>query len=345
MLAGIPSMGVQKSARPRVSPDSTSNDNLRPQLLNADTNPTLRFPIARMGHMNGTLSFGWLDISRSTVRYQVEQPAGKSQDSFEVPRREIRVIGFQGLFLEFSNPKYNRIFYLPQNEWESFRSGIHIVSAAEGGSEATGSIERAMENFDFALSLAKPPALAPAPTPAPPVAPPVPPASPASAPSVVLTVPAGAADNQPVLMDQSPLVIRGAAIDAGGIPVVTIGGAPANMRPQSTQAAEFWSDPLPLQPGDNRFEIIATNAAHASTQRTVLVRYTPKAAPANPRALGKQDILDLLRGEVPTAHVVELVQQRGIKFHPTADDWRDIRAAGGDDPLVEAIRQAAASAP
>lgn len=345
MLVGISGVAAQKAARQRANPDSTSNDNLRPQLLNAETNPTLRFPIARMGHMNGTLSFGWLDISRSTVRYQVEQPPGKSQDSFEVPRQQVRVIGFQGLFLEFSNPKYNRIFYLPLNEWESFRSGIHIVSAAEGGSEATGSIQRAMENFDFALSLAKPPAPVTERPVAPPLAPPPKPATPPPAPSVVLVAPAGATDNRPVELDQTPLVIRGAVIDAGGIPVVTIAGLPANLRPQSTQAAEFWSDPLPLQPGDNRFAVSATNAAHAATHLTVWVHYTPKAATVNPRALAKLDILDLLHGGVPAANLVELIKQKGIKFHPTTDDLRDIRAEGGNDDLVEAIRQAAAAVP
>jgi hypothetical protein len=130
-------------------------------------------------------------------------------------------------------------------------------------------------------------------------------------------------------------------MDASGIPVVMINGAPANMRPQSSQAAEFWSDPLPLQPGNNRFQVSASNAAHAETHFDVLVHYTPKAAPPNPRALDKQEIVALLHGGVSSARIVELVKERGIKFRPTANDLNVIRAEGGSDELVEAIQKAA----
>ena len=343
MMVGISAGAEQKAARQIGKPESSSNDNLRPQLLNADTNPTLRFPIARIGHMNGSISFGWLDVSRDSVRYHVEQPPGKSQDSFEVSRQGIRVIGFQGLFLEFSNPKYNRIFYLPPSKWESLHSGIGIVSAAEGGVAATSSIEQAIKNFDFALALARPPVPAPPAVVESPVAPPSPQPTeaPAAAPNIVLVVPAGAGGKQAVELDASPLVIRGAVMDASGIPVVTINGQPANIRPQSTQAAEFWSDPLPLQPGDNRFQISAANAARAETHLDFVVHYTPKVAPANPRALDKKEIIALLHGGVSAARVVELVKQRGIKFRPTEDDLNVIRAEGGSDELIQAIQQAA----
>jgi hypothetical protein len=347
MLAGISGAAAEKVVRQSGKPESSSNDSQRPQLLNADTNPTLRFPIARMGHMNASISFGWLDISRNSVRYHVEQPLDKSQDSFEVSRQQIRNLDFQGLFLIFSNPKMQRIFYLPPSEWESLHSGIGIVSAAEGGVGATQSIERALQNFDFALSLAGPAAPAtpvverPVTSPSPPPKP----AAPAAAPNIVLVAPAGAGGNHPVEQDQSPLVIRGAVMDSSGMPVVTINGSPANMRPQSTQAAEFWSEPLPLQPGDNRFQISAANAARVETQLTVLVHYTPKAAPSNPRALDKQEILGLLHGGVPASRVVELIKERGIKFQPTADDLNVMRAEGGSDELIQAIQQAAAPAP
>ena len=347
MLAGISNAAAQKTARQSAKPEASSNDNDRPQLLNADTNPTLRFPIARMGHMNSTISFGWLDISRNLVRYHVEQPAEKSQDSFEVSRQQIRGLSFQGLFLEFSNPKMQRIFYLAPSEWESLHSGMGIVSAAEGGVDATQSIERAMENFDFALSLAKPPAPPPPAAVERPAAPPAPPspAAPAAAPNIVLVAPAGAGGNQAVERDESPLVIRGAVMDLSGIPVVTINGSPANMRPQSAQAAEFWSDPLPLQPGENRFQITAANAARVESHLLILVHYTPKAAPENPRALGKEEIIALLHGGVPNGRVVELVKERGIKFRPSEDDLNVIRAEGGGDELIQAIRQAAGHAP
>jgi len=337
----------QKPARQRVKPEASTNE-IRAQLLNADTNPTLRFPVARMGHMNSTLSFGWLDISRTSIRYRVEQPPEKSQDSFEVTRAQMRGLDFQGLFLEFSNPKMQRIFFLPPNEWDSFRRGFSIVSAAEGGAEMTRAIAQAIENFDLALSLARPPAPAPPAVterPETPAAPPSKPAVQARAPSIVLVEPAGAGDERAVEADNSPLVIRGAVMDAGGIPVVTINGAPANLRPQSTQTAEFWSDPLPLQVGENRFQISASNSARVGAHLIVVVNYAPKAAPAHPRALDKESILGLLKGGVPATHVAALIKERGVKFRPTDDDLKAIRAEGGSDEVVQAIQQAEMPSP
>jgi len=348
MLAGVVRAAAQKPIRQIGKPEPSSNGNARPQLLNADTNPTLRFPIARMGHMNSTISFGWLDVSRNSVRYQVEQPPGKSQDSFEVPRQQIRGLDFQGLFLEFSSPKLQRIFYLSPPEWESLHSGMGIVSAAEGGMDATQSIEQAIQNFDFALSLARPPAPAPTAVVQRPAAPPSPspkPVAPVAAPNIVLVAPAGAGGTQAVEQGVSPLVIRGAVLDASGIPVVTINGQPANIRPQNAQAAEFWSDPLPLQPGENHFQVAAANAARVETHLEVIVHYTAKAATVNPRALDKQEILALLQGSVPATRVVELIKQRGVKFRPTEDDLNVIRTEGGSDELIQAIQQAALPTP
>ena len=67
-------------------------------------------------------------------------------------------------------------------------------------------------------------------------------------------------------------------------------------------------------------------------------------APAvNPKALSKPDILDLLRNSVPSPRVTTLVKERGIKFTPTANDLKEIVEAGGDEELVEALKQAAAT--
>ena len=64
----------------------------------------------------------------------------------------------------------------------------------------------------------------------------------------------------------------------------------------------------------------------------------------NPRALDRQEIIGLLQGGVPSARIVDLIKERGIKFSPSADDLNAIRAAGGTDDLIEAIQQAAAAA-
>jgi hypothetical protein len=122
-----------------------------------------------------------------------------------------------------------------------------------------------------------------------------------------------------------------------------INGAPASLRPKSENVAEFWSDPISLKSGTNTFEIEATSPAKATSHLQFIVRFTPKTAPANPRALGKDEIISLLQGGVPDSHVTELVKDRGIKFVPTSADLNDIRAAGGGEDLIQAVQQAAAA--
>jgi hypothetical protein len=113
------------------------------------------------------------------------------------------------------------------------------------------------------------------------------------------------------------------------------------MRPQNTQAAEFWSDPLPLQPGANPVQITASNSSHVEAKVAFTVQYTPKAAPVNPKALDKADIISLLVGAVPASRVAGIIKERGIRFAPTADDLNEIRAAGGNDELIQAVQEAA----
>jgi hypothetical protein len=167
--------------------------------------------------------------------------------------------------------------------------------------------------------------------------------APASATAIVMASPSGASPNQTVENNESPLVIRGVATDPAGILIVTINGATANMRPQNTQATEFWSDPLPLTPGNTPIQIVASNSAHAQTKLVFTLHYAPKAAPANSRALSKEDIVSLLRGGVANARVEEIVKDRGIKFEPTADDLKEIRRAGGNEELIRTLQQAAPS--
>jgi hypothetical protein len=169
--------------------------------------------------------------------------------------------------------------------------------------------------------------------------------APVTPPAIVLVEPSVAA-GETLEVVTSPLTIHGIVMDSSGLAVITVNGAPAALRPKSPQAAEFTSDPMVLQPGDNRFEVAATNASHAEAKVVFLARFNPPAPPPtapapplNPRALGKPDILRLLVGGVPSTRVADLVKQRGIKFTPTGSDLADIRAAGGGDDLVDVLRQ------
>jgi hypothetical protein len=171
----------------------------------------------------------------------------------------------------------------------------------------------------------------------------------ASLPTLVLTEPS-AGDGQTVVVSSSPLTIRGVVMDASGIPAVTVNGNPVTMRPTSAQAAQFTSDPIALQPGENRFEVSAINSAHGHAKVAFVARLTastpktPSTEPtANSKGLGKAEILGLLQGDVPSARVADLVKERGVKFVPTPDDLKDIRGAGGGDDLIDAINLAAAS--
>jgi hypothetical protein len=188
------------------------------------------------------------------------------------------------------------------------------------------------EHFTFQLdAVVAAPVVAPSTEPKPPAPP---------SPAIALASPSGVSPNHTVESNESPLVIRGVATDSTGILVVTINGSTANMRPENPQAAEFWSDPLPLQPGENHFRISASNAAHAEANLVFTIHYTAKAPPLNPRALSKQEIVSLLQGGVPIARIEELVKDRGIKFAPTPDDLNNFRAAGGNEELIQVIQQA-----
>ena len=268
---------------------------------------------------------------------------------FEVSRAEIVDPKIEYGATEFRALKLRHFFgYAAENHWDAADSAdASVNSVAKADSLYTPLILRALQNFDGVVAAFKlkqqaavPPAAAVQPAVAPPPEPKtVPPPSP---PTVVLVAPSGAGENQTVQVNESPLTVRGVAMDNSGFPTVTINGAPAMLRLKSAQAAEFWSDPITLKPGDNTFEIVATNSAQAKSKFSFVAHFTPKAAPPNPRALGKQDIISLLQGGVPNSRIVELVKDRGLKFSPSAGDLNDIRAAGGNEEVIQAIQQAAA---
>ena len=56
------------------------------------------------------------------------------------------------------------------------------------------------------------------------------------------------------------------------------------------------------------------------------------------RQLTKQDVVDALRGSVTIKRVITLVQQYGIDFGVTEDVSGQVRAAGGDEELITALK-------
>ena len=169
----------------------------------------------------------------------------------------------------------------------------------------------------------------------------------ATPPTLVLVEPSVGTTGQTIEVATAAFKIRGVAMDNAGIPVVSINGNPTSLRPQSAQAAEFFSDALTLHEGENRFEIVATNRAQAQAKLTFVARYTPPPPPPppapepNPKAFSKAGILDLLNNFVPSSRVADLVKQYGLKFNPSEEDLQEIRNAGGKDDLIGALREAA----
>jgi hypothetical protein len=418
-ICGVNAGGAQFARGAKRSAKNADNGDLsdivRPQLLNADSDPTLRYPILNMSGVSiFSLSYGWFDISRKGIQYTVVQPDKKKDESYEAGFNDIGEIKVSHNFLEFRHgKKREKIFYLRQDRWGSVHSGPGLMNAANVNSGGTVSIERTMTNFDQVLALVKPPT-----PPAPEISLRAEPGSvekghpvtlvwtsmnaarldlepgggqvaaagstslspedsttytltatgpggtrsvsarvnvtqppPATPPTIVLTEPSVENSGQTLEVTNSTLIIRGVAMDNSGIPAVTINGTPASMRPKSAQAAEFSSDPIVLHPGENKFEVAATNAAHAEAKVVFTARFTPPPPPVekpvqsvqtNSKALAQANILDLLKGDVPSERVAQLVKERGIKFVPSENDLKEIRDAGGGDDLVNAMKEAAA---
>jgi hypothetical protein len=349
IMGFAPAAQAQRKASKRGGTGLSSTNNFtQPQLLNADTDPTLRYPIGSLvGSLCSSMAYGWLDISRTSIHFKVVQPLKRLDQGFDIHAGEISDITIwqQSIRFRGGSKKYT-IYYAPEDRWESVHNCPDFWSVAGLGEQGTASIHGALLNFASVLAQVKA-ATAPPPPVAPPVAtptvtPPEPKPAPSAPPAILVMAPSGAGANQVVDANASPLTIRGFAMDSTGIPVVKINGSPANMRPQSTQAAEFWSEPLPLQAGENPIEITAYNAAHLETKLVFVVRYAPKPTPVATKGLSKEDIVSLLHGEVPSARVAELVKERGIKFSPTDAELNQIRAEGATDELIQAIQQAAA---
>ena len=311
---------------------------IRPELINAKTDPALRFPVMPEGGTLSGVTYGWLDISNSTIRYTAVQPKIKSDRSFELSRLGISDLRLDDGWVIFrSADQKQSLTYMPQDRWGTVHTSIGMNSAAKRESLGSASIYKTLLNFDRVMALVNPSAPAGTQSAISPVARPAVPAAP---PAIVLSSPAGAADRLLLDWQDSTVVIRGVAMDSSGIPVVRINGLAANMRPQTSQAVEFWSDPLTLQPGNNTIQIIAVNSAQLEATRVLTLNYKPKTAAANTKGLDKAEIISLLQGGVPPARITDLIRQRGVKFSPSEGDLTAIRTAGGTGELIQAIQQA-----
>src|SRR5208283_2185613 len=70
----------------------------------------------------------------------------------------------------------------------------------------------------------------------------------------------------------------------------------------------------------------------------------PEPASAK-KPLNQVQVFALLTGQVPNHRVAMLVQERGIDFEPTDDYLQEVRLAGGEDELINALKNAKVTKP
>jgi hypothetical protein len=167
------------AARPVAQPTGEAP---KPQLLNADSNPTLRYPVAVL---ESSVSCGWLDVTRTDVTYTVVEsgrksraPSGKKfgmgggqylvapadaagSEEFNFSSSQIKASGLKGnaLMIAFSN-RTPQLIYLPQEQWGTVEKPRQFQAAAALNLAGTMGIQRAMQNFGSVLAELKPPAAA-----------------------------------------------------------------------------------------------------------------------------------------------------------------------------------------
>ena len=145
----------------------------------------------------------------------------------------------------------------------------------------------------------------------------------------------------PVEVTASPLNLQGAALDSRGVALVIVNGRQAEIRSSGdNKAVTFVAKGLTLQEGLNRIRIDATNVDGAATHLVISLWLRSSPRPLARRPLSKDEVIELVKAGVTSRRIADLVDDRGIDFAPT-DDFLDVlRAAGGDEALVESMRSA-----
>ncbi len=157
---------------------------------------------------------------------------------------------------------------------------------------------------------------------------------------IVVTEPQVSQSGQTVDVTASPLEVRGIVMSPTGkaIPQIAINGKPAIIKQRNENAIEFWSDPMNLEPGESAVTVSAQTQGAKRVDFVFTVRLLTNPL-ASSKALTRAEIIKLLRGDVPSVRVAELVKERGISFAPKDDDLREIRAAGGQQQLIELLKE------
>src|SRR4029077_9106240 len=86
-------LAVPTQKEKKAAVDDQTNEVIKPEILNAESNPSLRYPVANFsGWSIYSTSYGWFDITRQGIKYTVVQPEQKSNESYESDLSQISEI-------------------------------------------------------------------------------------------------------------------------------------------------------------------------------------------------------------------------------------------------------------
>jgi hypothetical protein len=314
---------------------------------------TFRFMVAHDHGLGSWSRFcvGFLTLTREEIRYEVLRPRQNLDHAFRLPRRAIveagqwRVLGpAPAAEFKFEKGKVYHFYHVKQRTLDK---NPHTILLKRDVLPWPPVAQLALR-FDEVAALVRPPA-APAAGPRQLQPPATAEKAPESAgPKVRVMEPEVEDPSVPVEVTESVLTLRGAAADPKGVLSVVVNDRQAELRSVGdVRSMEFSLKDLRLQEGLNRLTVVATNVDHQSTQliATLWLRTkaaptpTPSTAPAQ-KPLTKNQTLELLGGYVPSSRVATLVEERGIDFEPADDYFKEVRAAGGQEVLIEALRKA-----
>jgi hypothetical protein len=242
-----------------VTAQSSASDESGPQFAGTPDQPELKYAVAH-GHHVGWC-FGYLYISRQSVRYEVAQPESDKAHGLTLQRADIASAG------EWRGP----LGAGPRN-WFSFKlrkggqlSFKHIrVQNVETGQLTRdeglpyADLVEGYDKFDEALARAREREARLHPPPQPPV--------------ISLTEPSGTDAGTSVDALGPALRVRGVAAQASGVSAVSVNGLSASLRVLTPQTAEFEVARLQLNPGLNSILVVATARDQTQTQLGFQVR-------------------------------------------------------------------------
>src|SRR5208282_3077347 len=141
-----------------------------------------------------------------------------------------------------------------------------------------------------------------------------------------MALPAGAQQNQkPFTQEQVVSMVRAGLGDDSGAKLIELRG-------------------IDFAPSEDFYQTLKAAGASEAFLNALRAAKPPEPASAK-KPLNQVQVFALLVGQVPSHRVTMLVQERGIDFEPTDDYLQQVRLAGGEDELINALKIAKVTKP